>query len=147
MPMVVPFTIRTTFSIHFYEQVDGCWIETYDIPGNICDEVSQMFTNFGILKYFLEYVSFIVKKSVKWTGKSLKFEIDTYGEIHHFRDPEYYCYRHLVDTIDFHERTPTECLCNINGRLLRFRFSDVDVKLLYESEKQKYIPLESYCIE
>lgn len=147
MPFVVPFKLRTKFTVQFYEKLGGCWIQTADVPPTSYDQVAQLLTRFDIVEYMLEYVSHITKKTVTWTGDSLQFELETLGLMPHYRDPELYSSWHLKNTIEYHESQPKECQCILNGRQLRFRFSDPDVSLIkFAPHQQRYVPLnrESY---
>lgn len=143
MPLLTCFRSKVTFAIQFYENIDGCWIHTQNIPASTCDDVSQLFTKLHMIRHLLEYVSCITRKQITWTGDSLQFELEIYGEIPHYRDPEYYCYRHFVDTVDHHEVTPGDCQCYVPDKLFKYRFSDINVNVLKIYPEQKYVPLET----
>lgn len=142
MPLHNAFQLRTTFSVQFYEKLDGCRVQIRDIPAVTHDEVGHLLSNLKTMQFFLQYVVSIVKKNVVWSNGQLHFDIETRGIIPHYRDPDYYCYRQFVDKVAYLETLPGACFCNFDNRHVHFRFSDITVDVLQVASKQIYIPLE-----
>jgi hypothetical protein len=142
MPLHNGFQLRTTFSVQFYEQIDGCWVQIRDIPATAHDAVGNLLSNLKTMQFFLQYVVSIVKKNVVWLNGQLHFDIETRGVIPHYRDPDYYCYRQFVDKVAYLETLPGACFSHFDNRRTRFRFSDITVDVLQFAPKQIYLPLE-----
>lgn len=136
------FTLRTQFNVHFYQKIDGLWIEmTENVPSVIQDAVITLFTNTVILKRLLEYVTTVLKRSVAWENGGLCFDIFTRGSVPHYRDPDYYCYRKFVDTLDEYESNPINTTLILNDKEYMYRVSKKQVDLM-SIGKAHDIPLD-----